>query len=241
LPCYGTMRRFLWLVPEYVRNSQICVVFDIDDTLYLERDYVVSGFNAVGRWATDWLAIANFQEHCASAFRSGVRGKIFDEALSRCSIEASPALVQALVEIYRTHVPNIQLTPDCEDTLPQVAERWPIAIVTDGPPAAQSAKAHALSLRKIANPIVLTGTLSDEFGKPHKHGFMLIERALPSTKFVYVADNPNKDFAGPKSLDWITIRVRRGEGLHYLTESVRDRPDVEIPDFTPLLPLLSQL
>ena len=27
------------------------LVFDIDDTLYLERDYVRSGFGAAGRWA----------------------------------------------------------------------------------------------------------------------------------------------------------------------------------------------
>ena len=40
--------------------NHLCVVFDIDDTLYLERDYVLSGFAAVGPWARDWLAIPDF-------------------------------------------------------------------------------------------------------------------------------------------------------------------------------------
>jgi putative hydrolase of the HAD superfamily len=229
------------MVPEYVSDSRISVVFDIDDTLYLERDYVASGFNAVGRWVAEWLAIADFEEHCLSAFKSGRHSKVFDEALSRCCVEPSPALIQALVEVYRTHTPDIRLTSDCADTLPRIAERWAVAVVTDGPPAAQSAKARALSLRDFASPIVLTGTLGNGFGKPHPRGFMLIEKVLPSSKFAYVADNPHKDFAGPKSLGWTTIRVRRPEGLHYLAESALDRPDIEIPDFVPLVSLLSQL
>jgi putative hydrolase of the HAD superfamily len=31
---------------------------------------------------------------------------------------------------------------------------------------------------------------------------------------VYVADNPIKDFAGPRRLGWRTVRIRRPGGLH---------------------------
>ena len=34
------------------------VVFDIDDTLYLERDYVRSGFTAAGAWARTELGLS---------------------------------------------------------------------------------------------------------------------------------------------------------------------------------------
>src|SRR5207302_9076607 len=43
--------------PNCTDMNELCVVFDIDDTLYLERDYVRSGFRAVGTWAEQWLRI----------------------------------------------------------------------------------------------------------------------------------------------------------------------------------------
>ena len=47
-----------------------CVAFDLDDTLYLERDYVRSGFWAVGRWIESHVAVTDFdagpQRHCSS-------------------------------------------------------------------------------------------------------------------------------------------------------------------------------
>ena len=63
----------------------VCVVFDVDDTLYLETDYVMSGFNAVGQWAADWLSIPDFAERCWNRFIAGQRGRY----LMKCY--ASPA------------------------------------------------------------------------------------------------------------------------------------------------------
>jgi putative hydrolase of the HAD superfamily len=50
---------------------------------------------------------------------------------------------------------------------------------------------------------------------------------------VYVADNPIKDFIGPKALGWGTVRIRRKQGLHFAAESVGD-VDIELPDLTTL-------
>jgi putative hydrolase of the HAD superfamily len=224
-----------------VPDSRLCVVFDIDDTLYLERDYVSSGFHAVGCWVAEWLAIPDFQQRCQAAFDSGVRNNIFDRALATCGVEPSSALIQALVELYRTHVPDIRLAADSADALPRISAHWPIAIVSDGPPAAQSAKARALGLHSIASPIVLTGTLGNGVGKPHPRGFGLVETQVKASKFVYIADNPHKDFAGPASLGWATVRIRRPEGLHCESESAADGPNVEFRSFKPLLGFLSKL
>jgi len=224
-----------------VPDSRLCVVFDIDDTLYLERDYVSSGFHAVGCWAAQWLAIPDFQQRCQTVFDKGVRNKIFDGALGLAGVEPSSALIQALVELYRTHVPDIQLTADSADALPYILARWPIAVVTDGPPAAQSAKARALGLNRFASPIVLTATLGNGVGKPHPLGFGLVQKQVSASKFVYVADNPHKDFAGPRSLGWVTVRIRRPEGIHFDVESSVGGPDVEFPNFEPLPVFLSKL
>lgn len=217
----------------------LCVVFDIDDTLYLERDYVASGFRAVGQWAAEWLGIKDFTEVCISLFDSGARSRVFDQAAESFGIEPSSSLIQSMVEIYRTHTPDISLAPDAVNALPSIAQRWPIAVLTDGPPASQSAKARALGLHSLANPIVLTGCLGAGFGKPHPKGFEQIQEAVTAGRFIYIADNPHKDFAGPHSLGWGTVRVRRSGGLHSTAESIQDLPDFEVPDLSCLETLLS--
>ena len=62
--------------------------------------------------------------------------------------------------------------------------------------------------------------------KPHPRGFLTIqdEFDLPAREFVYVADNPGKDFVGPRSLGWKTVRVRRPEGqyAHLSVEPAQD-------------------
>ena len=42
---------------------------------------------------------------------------------------------------------------------------------------------------------------------------------------MYVADNPLKDFAGPKSLHWRTVRINRPGSLHADKSS---GPDVDV-------------
>jgi len=56
------------------------VVFDLDDTLYLERDYVRSGFRAVDAWLASRGILGFFGEAWAN-FENGLRGKAFDRAL----------------------------------------------------------------------------------------------------------------------------------------------------------------
>ena len=45
------------------------IVFDLDDTLYLERDFVRSGFAAVDRWVSDRFAISGLLRQSLGALR----------------------------------------------------------------------------------------------------------------------------------------------------------------------------
>ena len=97
------------------------VVLDIDDTLYLERDYVRSGFAAVGAWARDELGVDDLGDRAWAAFEAGVRRTIFDEALAGSGVEATDDLVPRLVEVYRSHAPTIELLTDARDWLDGLA------------------------------------------------------------------------------------------------------------------------
>jgi putative hydrolase of the HAD superfamily len=219
-----------------------CVVFDVDDTLYLERDYVRSGFDAVGRLvAKEWNEPA-FAEQCWQCFLDGRRGDIFNEAAAALKLTLPPEAVSQFVNVYREHEPAIAFAPDAGDVVRWVAGHFRSGVVTDGPAASQSRKVRALGLNGLAGTIVLTGELGPGKGKPAIDAFQLIERTqqVMGPACVYVADNPDKDFAGPKQLGWHTIRVRRELGLHAAKTSGND-VDREIHGLTNLAETIKTL
>jgi len=219
----------------------LCVVFDIDDTLYLERDYVMSGFAAVGPWAHAWLGVPDFAERCRKEHNSGTRGRIFNKVLDDCGLPVTDEVIGTLLALYRTHVPQIRLCEDAASALEEISRTRPIAIITDGPAISQSRKAEALQLSRFASPIYLTELHGTECSKPSPVVFQNLQRTIDANRFVYVADNPLKDFTAPATLGWNTIRVRRPGGLHYELESVAVKTNFEIPDCTVLPRLLSGL
>lgn len=223
--------------------SQV-VVFDIDDTLYLEREYVRSGFRAVGAWARRSLGAPDLADRAWAAFESGVRATIFDTALAGAGIEPTPELLARLVTCYREHQPDIALLADaraCLDGLDVEGGGAAVAVITDGPLASQSAKARSLGLAMWSQNVIFTEALGVGFGKPHCHAFELVERRLGvgGDRCTYVADNPAKDFAGPRRLGWQTIRVRRRRGLHHHVDG-GDDIDHEIADLTDLMALIGR-
>ena len=219
-----------------------CVVFDIDDTLVLERSYVHSGFIAVGAWVATNLGVDGFAERAWSLFASGVRGNTFDAVLEQLELDHDDTTVTKLVEVYRTHHPLLELLHDARACLDQLAGDAAIAVVTDGPLESQRAKARTLGLAHWADPIVLTSDLGAGFGKPHRRAFEVVENAtgVRGRRCTYVADNPVKDFAAPRAMGWRTIRVRRPESLHVDIPSGPD-VDAEVDDLHDVLSLLNRL
>jgi putative hydrolase of the HAD superfamily len=208
-------------------------VFDLDDTLYLERDYVQSGFREAGLWAAKHLGIPDFADRARKCFNQGSRSRVFDEVLLAAGYEPQPGLVADLVSIYRTHRPEISLSLDAERCLQSLIGRAQCALITDGPLESQRSKVRALGLETKMRPIVYTAEWGTGYCKPDPRSFRYVEEAQESRalRLVYVGDNPAKDFAGPKALGWITVRVRRREGLHYLAPNSQfATPDLEISD-----------
>ncbi len=200
-----------------------CVVLDIDDTLYLERDYARSGFAACG----EHLALPQFGEAAWAAFEEGARGTIFNVALQRVGLEVTGDRIRELVRVYREHRPAITMLEDARSCVAVWREAGlRLAVISDGPLASQSAKAEALGLPAICDPLVLTSALGEGFGKPHPLPYETVEwvTGVPGPLCLYVADNPKKDFVSPRARGWATLRVRRAGSLH---EAIDSGDDVE--------------
>ena len=203
----------------------------MDDTLYLERDYVWSGFRSVGEWARRRLGIPDLADVAWDAFVNGARGTIFNLALQRSGIDPTAELIEQLVDAYRGHRPDIELCSDARDCLDSLRGTMPLATVTDGPLVSQRAKAEALGLDRWIETMVFTAELGPEFGKPHPRAFELVQErtGVPGSRCIYVADNPAKDFDAPHALGWRTVRIRRPAALHSEVES-NERVDLEVTD-----------
>ena len=224
--------------------SGLFLAFDIDDTLYLERDYVRSGFEYVGKWANKELGISDFAERAWRLFVEGQRGKIFDKVLAELGIETHPAVVGRLIALYRTHPANIRLSPDTQACLQVLQNRTPLAIISDGPLEAQRKKVAALKLVRWFAPILLTEESGGSFQKPCPALFLRLQQAFQSApeRCCYVGDNPLKDFIAPRQLGWKTIRIRRQGGLYSDIEPSRaSGPDHELPDLNLVPDLLPDL
>jgi putative hydrolase of the HAD superfamily len=200
------------------------IVLDIDDTLYLERDYVRSGFDAVSRWAQRELGIEDFGARAWAAFEAGARNTIFDDVLAQCGASLDDAVITELVARYRTHAPSITLAADARAGLDRWRDQVGLAAVTDGHLSSQQAKAKALGLDNWTSTVVFTASLGPGKGKPDPAAFEVVQEVLgvDGKSCVYVADNPAKDFGGPRSLGWRTVRVRRRLSLHAGVDSGDD-------------------
>ncbi len=248
-------------------------VFDLDDTLLPEAEYVRSGMRAVAGFCADCLtgelcarmvarlvpadgggdARARCAERMAAfllaEFDSGVRGNSFDRLLEAfpelravSAIQVVKALSVAggggnngcagalesglttacLVEVYRNHPPQVVLPEEWRSFFADLRARGArLGVISDGPLAAQTAKAGALQLARYCDPVILTDVWGREFWKPSERAFIEIERqwqAAPQTLW-YIGDNPVKDFIAPNRRGWNTVRLRLPGQLHGHTQA----------------------
>ncbi|HUT58614.1 MAG TPA: HAD family hydrolase [Phycisphaerae bacterium] len=195
----------------------LAVVFDLDDTLYAERDYVRSGYRAAGRHLRAAVGRDEpFEDWLWERFCAGQSANAFDALSERFALGLSDGQIAELVEVYRRHRPDIRPFPGVRELLDGLAGRYRLGLLTDGYLPAQRLKLEALSLAGAFRAVVFTEDLGREAWKPSTAGFELIARRLeaPHARCCYVADNPAKDFVGPNRLGWYCIRYAEGGGVH---------------------------
>lgn len=184
------------------------IIFDLDDTLYSEKEYVRSGFKAV----SDYLG-GGFENTLWSYFEAGKQP--VDELLKDLNREMDKEKVMIA---YRNHKPDIRLYAGVEDLLRMIRSiGLKIGIITDGRPEGQRQKLCALGLEPLVDDIIVTDELGGmQFRKPCDIAFRIMRTKwkLNPEQMVYVGDNPAKDFQAPKQLGMKGIWFRNTEGIY---------------------------
>lgn len=212
-------------------ETHAVLVFDLDDTLYLESEFAKSGFETAAAWLEQEMGVTNFADHCHAIFAAGRRSRVFNEALAAAGVTCDQSLVDKMVEVYRHHLPRITLAPDARQYLCNPARSGRTALITDGYAATQMAKVNALKLEEFLDYIIYTDAWGREFWKPHPRAFEAVQEwsGVPPSDLVYIADNPSKDFIAPRQLGWWTIQISRVGRIHMQEPSNPDhRPHAVI-------------
>ena len=187
------------------------IVFDLDEVLYDEKTYVISGFRTVSEFLEKDEAIPKkiIFEYLKRRLKNG-RERIFNDLLDNFRIYSQKNL-EKCISVYRTHTPKIKLYSDAKDCLKRL-KNYPLYIVTDGNKIVQKNKIKALNLENHVKKTILTSNYGLRNSKPSKFCFQKIcdmEKTSP-TNLVYIGDDPHKDFVGLKREGFKTIRLFKG-------------------------------
>ena len=201
------------------KNNKL-IIFDLDDTLYLEKDYVYSGFHAVSQYLGKKfnLNAKNIFSFLKNTFEKGKRGNNFNLLLEEMEISEP---LETLINVYRTHVPEIKCFPEAKNVLSYFRIRGvPLILLTDGYPLTQNLKIEALKILKYFDEVIIND-ISKGTCKVNEKIFRNIikKRKIEPLKVLVVGDNPRKDFDIPIRLGMMTVRIVKRDGLYEKEES----------------------
>lgn len=198
-------------VKKYIDGLK-AVIFDLDDTLYSEKEYVISGFHEVSKAfpeienCFDKLCEAFNKDKSAIDYFLKTEGIYSDQNHKKC------------LSIYRSHIPNIHLYDGVEEIFKVLRDKKiKIGIITDGRPEGQRNKIYALGLDKLVDEIIITDEIGGvNFRKPNDIAFriMQVKMEVAFYNMAYVGDNINKDFVAPKKLGMESILFKNTDGLY---------------------------
>jgi putative hydrolase of the HAD superfamily len=186
------------------------LVFDLDDTLYLESDFVESGYRAVAQHLARQYGCCCRDVFYAmmSVFVNHGRENVFPTIIRR--FLANGVSLSELVEVYRSHTPRIRLFSGYGELLRELRESYRLGIITDGPPEVQRRKVRALGLEQKVDRVIYTWEHGAEKQKPHPQPFSLMMDSLKSRPFntLYIGDNREKDCKGAHGVGMKFIQVQ---------------------------------
>ncbi len=218
------------------------VIFDLDDTLISEYEFVASGYRFISGMLPERLGhtpqeIEDRLWELSKETYSNAFNRLFDSY----GISYTKEELMEFIRAYRNHPADIRFYPDVHETLKALKDRGILTgIISDGDPQRQRNKIKsavagitANGLHKTTDPETADDIeaeikyffdeiiLNDEFGgaefrKPNPKGFkeMALRLKVDPSEMIYIGDNPSKDFHIAADLPVRTARIIREKGIY---------------------------
>lgn len=189
------------------------VLFDLDDTLISELDYVKSGFSHISEILHERLKRRKAQTYdlLIELFNEDSKN-VFNRLFERLNIDYCEGDISKLVEAYRGHTPNICFYEDVVPTIKRLKENnVKTGVITDGFKESQRKKLDSLNAYSLFDRIILTDELGRTYWKPHPRSFEMMRETFHAGfhEMMYVGDNEEKDFYISKKYPIVTVKIIR--------------------------------
>ncbi len=176
------------------------LVLDLDDTLYPEHCYKISGIRSV----CNTIASLYPRYNAETLFESlDTLGAWLDQLCNDCGLNASEK--QTLLWQYRLHIPDLSSCMPSEQLKDLISRFSATAVISDGRSITQRLKLAALGLLERFDLVLISEATGAD--KPDDKRFLQIEKTWPGKQYIYIADNTAKDFITPNRLGWKTLRI----------------------------------
>lgn len=221
------------------------VVFDLDDTLISEKEYIKSGYRHIAGIIEDRFVMDKNKvfDDLLSLFKVSPLN-VFNRLFDKYQIEYSNEMILDLVKEYREHFPDIQFYDDVLPCLSELRRSGiKVGIITDGYAIAQRQKLKAVQADKYFDEIIVTDELGRDYWKPHPKAFEVMKEKFQVNfdEMIYVGDNPEKDFYISKTYPIKTVRIFR-DGVHkdnFYLDGIRE--DFIIDELTKILEIIRRV
>ncbi|RYY20327.1 MAG: HAD family hydrolase [Chitinophagaceae bacterium] len=192
-------------------NKNTFFVFDLDDTLYQEIDFLRSAYKIIASSLEPNIKVSIYDEMIERYHR---KENVFAWIVQQYKEHLGEKDAAWLISTYREHIPEIRLSTETAAFIREVRDRKiPTGLITDGRSVTQRNKLRALGIEDLFTEIII----SEEFGseKPDERNYLHFVSKFPGSEFYYFGDNTKKDFITPARLGWTTICVKdSGKNIH---------------------------
>ncbi len=190
------------------------LVFDLDDTLYPEHRFALSGFAAVSTHVATHYGASRVTAFSLlrRELAAGRRADAFQTLAARLDLPES--VVPELRDVYRWHAPDLRLPKVTRAVLTTARRSWKLAVLTNGIPDIQRRKVEALGLAPLVDAVLYAHEIGE--GKPDPAVFVAACASVdvPVEASVMTGDNPWCDVDGARRAGLHAIRIRRGLHAH---------------------------
>ncbi|MDE3155855.1 MAG: HAD family hydrolase [Acidobacteriota bacterium] len=193
------------------------LIVDLDDTLYPERRFLLSGFAAVAGEAERLFEVPRQEAFAVlvRALRAGHRSTALQALCATFDID--PIMIPEFVDVIREHRPRLSLRRDARRLLARMRRAgWRVGLLTNGLPGVQARKVAALGLAPLLDHVIYACEHGDGRGKPDPAAFRaaIVRLGVQPERCVFAGDDPWCDIAGARRAGLWSIRIRRGRFAH---------------------------
>lgn len=212
------------------------VLFDLDGTLYDDRQYVRAGLLNAAETLEDKTGCDLAADLLEAYFQKGIHERTFDVVLAQNGLSCDH--IPRLVEAYHAHDKPLVPFPDTVPVLTELTATHKLGLVTGGTNGRE--KLCRLGITSHFDDILVTADTNTTKREVDPFVSILSELDMRPSKSVYVGDRPCLDFVHPNRLGMGTIRVLSGQYAERSADG-EAQPDVVIDNLSDLPDVLVDL